>query len=98
MRFNWTFWEGFTIRTDMNNQLQLRSQTGYNQHYTLWNMTFAKKFLTDNRGELSVQGFDLLNQNKNLTQTVTDTYIQVQQTQNLNRYFLVTFSYRLSNF
>ena len=97
-RFNWTFWEGFTIRTDIRNQLYTRSQVGFNQSYTLWNITFGKKFLQDNRGEISLQVFDLLNQNKNVTQTVTDTYIEEQQTKNLNRYFLLTFTYRLNNF
>jgi len=98
LRFNWTFWEGFTIRTDARNQLYTRTQTGFNQNYTLWNVTFGKKFLEGNRGEISVQVFDVLNQNKNVSQTVTDTYLQEQQTRNLNRYFLLTFSYRLSNF
>ena len=98
IRFNWTFWEGFTIRTDATNQLYTRSQTGFNQSYTLWNLTFGKKFLQDDKGELSLQVFDLLNQNKNVAQTVTDTYLQEQQTRNLNRYVLLTFSYRLSNF
>jgi hypothetical protein len=98
IRFNWTFWQGFTIRTDARNQLYTRSQTGFNQSYTLWNLTFGKKFLQDDRGEISAQVFDLLNQNRNVSQTVTDTYIQTQQTKNLNRYILVTFSYRLSNF
>jgi hypothetical protein len=97
-RFNWTFWEGFSIRTDVRNQLYTRSQTGYRQSYTLLNVVLGKKFLSDNRAELSLQGFDLLNQNKNVSQTVTDTYIEEQQTRNLNRYFLLTFSYRLNNF
>ena len=97
-RFNWTFWEGFTFRTEVRNQLYTRSQTGYRQEYTLWNVIIGKKFFSDNRAELSLQGFDLLNQNRNVNQTVTDTYIEEQQTKNLNRYFLLTFSYRLNNF
>jgi hypothetical protein len=97
-RFNWTFWEGFTFRTEVRTQLYTRSQTGYRQEYTLWNVIIGKKFFSDNRAELSLQGFDLLNQNRNVNQTVTDTYIEEQQTKNLNRYFLLTFSYRLNNF
>jgi hypothetical protein len=97
-RFNWIFWEGFSIRTEVRNQLYTRSQTGYRQEYTLWNVIIGKKFFSDNRAEISLQGFDLLNQNRNVNQTVTDTYIEEQQTKNLNRYFLLTFSYRLNNF
>ena len=98
LRFNWIFWQGFTFRTDVRNQLYRRTQTGFDQNYTLWTLTFGKKFLQDDRGEISAQVFDVLNQNKNVSQTVTDTYIQEQQTKNLNRYVLLTFSYRLSNF
>lgn len=97
-RFNWTFWEGFTIRLDVRNQLYTRSETGFRQEYTLLNVIIGRKFFSDNRGELSIQGFDLLNQNTNVNQTVTDTYIEEQLTKNLNRYFLLTFSYRLNNF
>jgi len=98
IRFNWTFWGGLTLRTDARNQLYTRTDVGYNQSYTLWNITLAEKFLKDNAGELSLQAFDVLNQNKNINQTVTDSYIEVQQTNNLHQYFLLTFSYRLSNF
>ena len=98
IRFNWTFWGGLTFRTDARNQLYTRSDVGYNQSYTLWNITLAEKFLKDNAGELSIQAFDVLNQNKNITQTVTDSYLEVQQTNNLHQYFLLTFTYRLSNF
>jgi hypothetical protein len=97
-KFNWIMWEGFTLRADVRNQLYTRSQTGYNQNYTLLNLSVGKKFLQDNRGEISMQIFDLLNQNKNVSQTVTDTYIQEQQTKNINRYILLTFTYRLNNF
>ena len=98
IRFNWTFWGGLTLRTDARNQLYTRTDVGYNQSYTLWNITLAEKFLKDNAGELSVQAFDVLNQNKNINQTVTDSYIEVQQTNNLHQYFLFTFTYRLNNF
>lgn len=98
VRFNWTLWEGLTFRTEARNQLYNRSDAGFNQNYTLWNVSLGKKLFKDNAGEISLQGFDLLNQNTNVTQTVTDSYIEEQQTKNLNRYFLLTFSYRLNNF
>jgi hypothetical protein len=98
IRFNWTFLGGLTVRTDARNQLYKRTDVGYNQSYTLWNITLAEKFLKDNVGELSLQAFDVLNQNKNITQTVTDSYLEVQQTNNLHQYFLLTFTYRLNNF
>jgi len=38
---------------------------------------------------------DLLNQNKNVSRTITDSYIEDTQSQVLSRYFLLSFTYTL---
>ncbi|MCX6136651.1 MAG: outer membrane beta-barrel protein, partial [Ignavibacteriales bacterium] len=97
-RLQWTFWEGFTIRTDVKEQYNRNAATNLRQDFILWNMSIGKKLFSNDRGEITLQVFDLLNQNKNVTQSVEDTYIEEQRTNNLNQYFLLTFSYRLSGF
>ena len=68
------------------------------QNYTLWNIAFGKKFLKDRKGDLRLSVFDLLGQNQSIVRNVTETYIENQQTQVLQRYFLLTFTYNLRNF
>ncbi|MBM4161867.1 MAG: hypothetical protein FJ217_12325 [Ignavibacteria bacterium] len=97
-RLNWIFWEGFVIRSDVRNQLNRRTETNFNQNFIMWNASIGKKLFANDQGEISFQVFDLLNQNRNVNQTVSDTYLEEQQTKNLNRYFLLTFSYRLTSF
>jgi hypothetical protein len=97
-RLQWTFWEGFTIRTDVREQFNRNAATNLRQEFILWNMSLGKKLFSNDRGEITLQVFDLLNQNKNVTQSVEDTYIEEQRTNNLNQYILLTFSYRLSGF
>lgn len=70
----------------------------FDTQYTLWNMAVAKKFLKDNRGELELSVFDLLGENESFNQTVTAQYLQETQTQVLQRYFMLTFTYQLRMF
>ena len=46
--------------------------------------------------QLSV--FDLLNQNKSITRTVTASYVQDQINEVLQQYFMLTFTYKLKTF
>jgi hypothetical protein len=96
-RIQWTFWEGFYIRTDARHQLNRNRTTNLEQKYTVWNAGFGKKLFANDRGEISFQVFDLLNENKNVVQTAEDTYLEEQRTNNLTQYYLLTFSYRLSS-
>ena len=49
-------------------------------------------------GELKLSVFDLLKQNRSITRTVTESYIEDVQNQVLTQYFMLTFSYKLKNF
>ena len=61
----------------------------------IWNVGLGKKFLADQRGELRVTANDILNQNKNVSRSITDSYVQDTENQVLPKYFLVTFTYTL---
>ena len=71
---------------------------GFNQSYWLWNMGVGKKFLKDQSGEIKLSVFDLLKQNSSITRSITETYIEDVQTDVLQQYVLLTFTYKLKNF
>jgi hypothetical protein len=54
--------------------------------------------LKNKTGELKLSVFDLLKQNQSLVRTVTGNYIEDAQTQVLQQYFMLTFTYKLKNF
>ncbi|TAK53689.1 MAG: TonB-dependent receptor [Bacteroidetes bacterium] len=97
-RFTWTFLEGFVFRNELNNSLYSGLTSSLNQNVWLWNMSIGKKFFENDRGELTFSAVDILNQNKSISRTVTETYIEDTQTQPLQRYFLLTFTYTLREF
>lgn len=86
------------MATDLTYRITTGRSAGYNQAYTLWNGYLSRSFLNRQQGELSVQIFDLLNQNRSLIRAVTDTYVEDGQSRVLGRYFLVSFIYNLRQF
>jgi hypothetical protein len=89
---------GWFFQNDVNNQLYSGLSEGFNQSYFLWNMSAGKKFLKDQKGELKLSVFDLLKQNRSINRSVTETYIEDEQNQVLQQYFMLTFTYNLRSF
>ncbi|MEM6843231.1 MAG: outer membrane beta-barrel protein [Bacteroidota bacterium] len=94
----WIFGKGWVYRTQLNHQLFSGLAEGFDQNFLLWNMSVGKKFLKDRRGELQLSVFDLLKQNQSVQRNVTEAYIEDTQTQVLQQYFMLTFTYQLRSF
>jgi hypothetical protein len=90
--------KGWFFQNDLNNQLYSGLTEGFNQSYFLWNMSAGKKLLKSKQAEVRLSVFDLLGQNRSLARNVTETYIEDERNQVLQRYFMLTFSYNLRNF
>jgi hypothetical protein len=90
--------KGWFLQNDVNNQSYTGLSAGFNQNYWLWNAAVGKKFLKKQVGEVKLSVFDLLKQNRSITRTVTESYIEDVQNQVLTQYFMLTFSYKLKNF
>jgi len=94
---NWIFWKGFTLNSDFvyqNNQGLSRS---YNQHYFVWNASLGKKFLKRQAAEIRIGVYDILDQNNNISRTVTASSITDTRTNAFQRYFLVLLKYTLKS-
>ena len=89
---------GWFIQNDVSNQTYSGLTGGMNQSFWLWNAAIGKKFLKKQAAELKLSVFDLLKQNQSIVRTVTGTYIEDSQSQVLQQYFMLTFSYSLKNF
>lgn len=88
----------FVLTSDLTYTATTGRATGYNQQFVLWNVALARQFFKGNTGELRLQVFDLLNQNRSLTRNTTDTYLEDVQSRILRRYLLVSFVYNLRKF
>ncbi len=95
LKWYWEFWKGIVLNNQLSSVVTSGLSQGYNQNTLLWNLSLAKKFFANEAGELRVSVNDLLGQNKSVTRTVTDSYIDDTQNEVLTRYVLVTFSYTM---
>jgi len=93
LKLNLIFWKGVVFRNEVSNTLTNGLSAGYDQDIVLWNISLGKKFFKDDRGELRLTATDILNQNKNISRTVTDTYIQDTQNNVLRQYVILVFTY-----
>jgi hypothetical protein len=97
-KVNWIFWEGFFFNSDVDHQYSPGLSEAYSQNTVMFNVALGKRFLANNAGELRLSVFDVLNQNRNVTRTITDSYVQDSNTNVMQRYALLTFTYTLRSF
>jgi predicted GIY-YIG superfamily endonuclease len=89
---------GWFLQNDVSNQSYTGLSEGFNQNFWLWNAAIGKKFLKSRAAELKLSVFDLLKQNQSISREITANYIQDTQSQVLQQYFMLTFTYSLKNF
>ncbi len=64
----------------------------------IWRLHMAKTFLKNDRGELKLSVFDVLNKITGVSRTSNFNYIQDQRVNTVTRYAMLTFTYSLSKF
>ncbi len=90
--------KGWFLQNDVSGNAYSGLSDGFNQSFWLWNAAIGKKILKKQAGELKLSVFDLLKQNQSLVRTITGSYIEDAQSQVLQQYFMLTFTYKLKNF
>lgn len=95
--FNFDF--GLSISTD----IRMTSRRGYsdrsmNTNELLWNAQIAQSFLKNNAATISIQFYDILQKQSNVSRTLTATQRTDSWTNAINSYFMVHFIYKLNFF
>ncbi len=91
-------WKGLVIQTDINHQVFKGISGGFNNNFLLWNAGVGYKFLKKRAAELRLTAFDMLKQNNSLSRNITETYYEDVQTNVLQRFYMLTFTYNLRAF
>ncbi len=92
------FGKGFVFRTSLISNVYEGFSAGLDQNFWLWNANIGKKLFKNDLGEINLSVFDLLKQNTSIRRNVTETYIEDVETQVLQQYVMLTFSYKIRNF
>lgn len=71
------------------------SYNDFNSNIPILNLSIYKIFLKNNKGELRISAYDLLDRSKGISQYATTNSIVQTETINLSRYFLLSFTYNM---
>jgi hypothetical protein len=97
-RINWTFWKNFTLEQDLNYSYYGGASMPSVVDEWVWNMSFGKKFLKKNAGEIKLQIYDVLNSRTGYSRSVGSNGITHSYNNYMPRYFMLTFSYKIANY
>lgn len=98
LRFNYIFLKHFVFNTNLTESYYTAFSSTGNQEFIQWNAYLGYKFLKNNALEARISAFDILNQNKSINRTVTETYIENNTTEVLKQYFMFQLTYTIRNF
>ena len=97
-KISWTFWKNFTTEQQVTyTYYGGRSMPSVEDEW-IWNMSFGKKFLKQNKAEVKLQIYDVLNTRSGYSRSVSDRSITQSYTNYMPRYFMLTFSYKIANY
>lgn len=91
-------WKGIVLQTEVTYQANRGLSANFNQNFYLWNASAGYKFLSQQQAELRLSVFDILQQNNSITRNTTDLYYEDVQTNVVEQYFMLTFTYNLKKF
>lgn len=98
LSLNWILWRGIVYRMDVNHQLNTGLAEGFDNSFLLMNLSIGKKVFKNERGEISLNVYDLFGQNNNIRRNISETYIEDRQSNVLQRYVMLTFTFNLRKF
>lgn len=89
---------GLILRYDINYLINNGLASSVNSNPTLFNASIEKTIFKKKNGFIRLSGFDIFNQNTNISRQVNGNSIIDSRVNRLTRYFMLTFSYRLMQF
>lgn len=98
LSYDWIVWKDIVYRMDVDHRFNSGLSEDLDNSFVLMNMSIGTKILKNDRGEVSLNVYDLFQQNNNIRRNVTELYVEDMQSNVLQRYFMLTFHYNLRHF
>ncbi|HTE25276.1 outer membrane beta-barrel protein [Flavitalea sp.] len=86
------------LETDINSNYNSRITPGFRKHVTNWSAAANWKIFKKEQGTLRFVIYDILKQNTNVYRNISQTFIEDVESDVLQQYFLVSFTYNLKRF
>ncbi|HEX5024166.1 MAG TPA: outer membrane beta-barrel protein, partial [Agriterribacter sp.] len=89
---------GFIVRYDISYVINNGLASSVDENPTLLNASVEKTIFKKKNGFVRLSGFDIFNQNTNISRQISGNAIIDSRTNRLTRYFMLTFTYKLTKF
>ncbi len=93
---NLNFLKKYAFNTSYEHLIYSSTTNDFKQTIPFLNLSVSRFMLKNKAGELKLGVSNLLNQSNSFSQTAGDNYLQQQRTNNLGRYYMVSFTYALN--
>ena len=93
----WNFLKNLVFRTNASNNYQNNFSTNNEDNFWHLNLGLSTKVFKNKRGELSFTAYDILSKDDQRSHIVTDLYTADYYSNKLNKFYILTFSYKLRN-
>ncbi|HEY1039881.1 MAG TPA: TonB-dependent receptor [Bacteroidia bacterium] len=98
LKVNYILLKRIVLSSDINQYYYKGLSASFDQTFSLWNASAGYKFLKNRSLEAKVSVYDILNQNRSVSRSITETYTEDNRTQTLNRYLMFTLTYTFKKF
>jgi predicted porin len=93
---NLTFFKNFQLNSNLDYYIYKSETTNFSRDFPIWNISVSRFLLKNKTGELKFSVMNALDQSLSVNQTASTNYLQQETTNNLGRYFMVSFTYSLN--
>lgn len=94
----WNFAPKFFVESNLNYTAFENNRFDFSQRIPIWNASVRRLFTKDNKLEIRLAAFDLLNRRVGVRQLATINYVSQEVAPTLARYFMLSVSYNLRGY
>lgn len=96
--FTFIFTKGIRVSSTFNYNYNTGLTSDDSQSFILWNASVGKKLFSQQQGEIALSAYDILNTNTNISRNISEQFIEDRESNMLNQYFILSFTYNLRKF
>jgi hypothetical protein len=91
----WNFIPKTYLESNFNYASFKNERFGFDQKIPIWNLSIRRLFMKENKIEMRLAAFDLLNRTLSITQSGSQNYVIQTTAQTLARYFMLSLTYNV---
>jgi len=94
----WQFASKTFLESNLDYNIYRNDRFGFNQDIPIWNASVRRLLTKDNRVELRLAAFDLLNRRQSITQSGSQNYVVRNIATTLARYYMLSVTYNMKGY